>query len=52
MTIPQIKSKLSILTVLSHYSLEMNSNHMLKCPFHEDEKASMKIYPETDTVFY
>lgn len=51
MTISQIKSKLSILTVLSHYGLEMNSNHMLKCPFHEDEKASMKVYPETNTVY-
>jgi DNA primase len=51
MTIQQIKSKLSILTVLSHYGLEMDRNSMLCCPFHEDGKASMKVYEETNTVY-
>jgi DNA primase len=51
MTIQQIKSKLSILTVLSHYGLEMDRNGMLCCPFHEDGKASMKVYEETNTVY-
>lgn len=49
MEISAIKSKLSILTVLQHYGLECDRNHMLKCPFHEEEEASMKIYPETNT---
>jgi len=49
MEISAIKSKLSILTVLHHYGLECDRNHMLKCPFHEEEEASMKIYPETNT---
>jgi len=49
MEISAIKSKLSILTVLHHYGLECDRNHMLKCPFHEEEDASMKIYPETNT---
>jgi len=51
MTIQQIKSKLSILTVLSHYGLETDRNGMLRCPFHEDSKASMKVYEETNTVY-
>jgi len=51
MTIKEIKEKLSILTVLSHYSLTPNRNQMLKCPFHEDSKPSMRVYPETNTVY-
>ena len=51
MTIQQIKAKLYIETVLFHYGLKANSNWMLNCPFHEDKKASMKVYPETNTVY-
>ena len=51
MTIQQIKSALSIETVLSSYGLKANSNWMLNCPFHGDKKASMKVYPETNTVY-
>lgn len=49
MEIPEIKARLSILAVLKHYGLHPDRNHMLKCPFHEDEKPSMKIYPGTNT---
>ncbi len=51
MSIKEIKQKLSILTVLSHYNLESNRNNMLRCPFHEDKEASMRVYPETNTVY-
>ena len=51
MTIQEIKSNLPIETVLSSYGLKANSNKMLNCPFHSDKKASMKIYPETNTVY-
>ncbi|MEM7574209.1 MAG: toprim domain-containing protein [Bacteroidota bacterium] len=51
MTIPEIKSRLSILTVLSHYGLAPNDNGMIKCPFHKDAKASMKVYTDTNTVY-
>jgi DNA primase/energy-coupling factor transporter ATP-binding protein EcfA2 len=51
MTIPTIKSALPIETVLAHYGLEASSKGALKCPFHEDGKASMKIYPETNTAY-
>ncbi|NRA49481.1 MAG: toprim domain-containing protein, partial [Phaeodactylibacter sp.] len=51
MSIKEIKSRLSILTVLAHYDLQVDRNNMLKCPFHEDTKASMRVYPETNTVY-
>ncbi|MEM6395693.1 MAG: CHC2 zinc finger domain-containing protein, partial [Bacteroidota bacterium] len=51
MSIPEIKSRLSILTVLSHYDLASNANGMIKCPFHNDAKASMKVYTDTNTVY-
>jgi DNA primase catalytic core len=49
MEIREIKQQLSILAVLKHYNLPADRNNMLKCPFHEDDTASMKIYPETNT---
>ncbi|MEL7228114.1 MAG: CHC2 zinc finger domain-containing protein, partial [Cyanobacteria bacterium J06576_12] len=51
MSIKEIKTRLSILTVLAHYDLQVDRNNMLKCPFHEDAKASMRVYPETNTVY-
>jgi hypothetical protein len=51
MTIPEIKSQLPILTVLASYGLEPGKGNALKCPFHADGKASMKIYPETNTAY-
>ena len=51
MSIQEIKKQLSILQVLSHYGIDLGRNNMIACPFHPDEKPSMKIYPETNTVF-
>ena len=51
MTIPEIKSTLPITTVLAHYGLEAGSAGAMKCPFHTDKSASMKIYPDTNTAF-
>ena len=51
MSIEEIKAQLSIQTVLSHYGLSSNKNGMLNCPFHEDKKASMRIYEKTNTVY-
>ena len=51
MTIQEIKSHLSIETVLSHYQLKPDLNGMLCCPFHNDKKASMKIYDKTNTAY-
>ena len=49
MEIQEIKQQLNILTVLNHYNLQPNKHHQIKCPFHEDDKPSMKIYTETNT---
>ena len=51
MSIPEIKSRLPIATVLAHYGLHPNHNGMLCCPFHEDQKASMKVYYATNTAY-
>jgi DNA primase catalytic core len=49
MEIKEIKQRLSILSVLNHYNLYPDRNNMLKCPFHADDVASLKIYPDTNT---
>lgn len=51
MTIKQIKSRLSILTVLAYYGLAPDRNQMMCCPFHDDQAASMRVYAETNTVY-
>lgn len=49
MEISEIKQKLSILKVLSHYNLKPDRNNRLQCPFHNDKTPSMQVYPETGT---
>jgi DNA primase catalytic core len=49
MEIQAIKRHLQIETVLKHYNLQADRNHMLQCPFHEDDKPSLKIYSNTNT---
>ena len=49
MEINQIKSSLSILTVLKHYNHTPNRNNMLLCPFHKEKEPSLKIYPKTNS---
>ncbi len=49
MEIKQIKEQLSIETVLSQYNISINKNNHAKCPFHKDNKPSLRIYPKTNT---
>jgi len=49
MEIADIKINLPITTVLAHYNLTPNKNHLLKCPFHNDKTASLQVYPKTNT---
>ena len=49
MEISEIKSRLSIETVLRHYNLTADRHHHLRCPFHDDQDPSLKIYPGTGT---
>lgn len=51
MEIQEIKSRLSLSTVLSHYNLTPDKNHRLRCPFHDDRTPSLQIYPETNTCY-
>jgi DNA primase catalytic core len=49
MEIEDIKARLPILDVLSHYGLKPDRNNRVCCPFHEDKSPSMQIYPQTGT---
>ncbi|MCK5169744.1 MAG: toprim domain-containing protein [Bacteroidales bacterium] len=49
MEISEIKSRLTILQVASHYGLKPNKYDMIICPFHEDKDPSLKLYYETNT---
>ncbi len=49
MEIKQIKEQLSIETVLNEYNISVNNNNHAKCPFHKDNKPSLRIYPNTNT---
>jgi len=51
MEIPEIKSRLSIETVLAHYGLHIDSNSRISCPFHADRTPSMQIYQQTNTAY-
>jgi hypothetical protein len=50
MEIRDIKQRLSILQVLSHYHLKPDRNNLIKCQFHEDDKPSCRIYADTNTL--
>ena len=50
MEIQEIKEKLSIEQVLAHYNLEVKNKH-INCPFHDDKTPSMRVYPETNTLY-
>ena len=52
MEITEIKVRLSLQTVLKHYEIQPDRNGMLRCPFHADDMASMKVYPQTNTFDY
>ncbi len=49
MSIQELKNHLSIQTVLSHFNLKPNRNHLLLCPFHDDKIPSLQIYPKTNS---
>jgi len=49
MEISEIKQKLSIIKVLSHYNLKPDRKNRLCCPFHNDKTPSFQVYLETGT---
>jgi DNA primase len=50
MEIADIKSKLTLSTVLHHYGLKSDKSHRLCCPFHDDKTPSMQVYYKTHTA--
>ena len=51
MEIRDIKERLNLSRVLSHYKLQPDKNNRLNCPFHKDKTPSMQVYFETNTVY-
>jgi DNA primase len=51
MEITQIKSQLSMSTVLHYYGLKTDKHSKLNCPFHEDKTPSMQLYYKTQTAY-
>ena len=49
MEIEQIKSSLDIREVLDHYHLRMDRWNRVCCPWHDDKRPSLQIYPKTNT---
>jgi DNA primase len=45
MEIQDIKNNLSLATILQHYNLKADKNNMLRCPFHDDNTASLQVNP-------
>lgn len=40
----EIKERLKLWDIVRFYGVSVNRNNMANCPFHEDDKPSMKIY--------
>jgi DNA primase len=51
MEINEIKSQLSMSTVLHYYGLKTDKHSKLNCPFHEDKTPSMQVYYKTQTAY-
>jgi len=49
MEIREIKERLYIADILTHYGLKPDKNSRLLCPFHPDKTPSLQIYPKTNT---
>lgn len=51
MEITEIKQRLTMAQVLSHYNLKPDKHLRLCCPFHEDKTPSMQVYYKTHTAY-
>ena len=51
MEIPEIKSQLTLATVLHYYGLKTDKTNKICCPFHEDKTPSMQVYYKTQTCY-
>ena len=51
MEITEIKTQLTMSTVLHYYGLKTDKHSRLNCPFHEDKTPSMQVYYKTQTAY-
>ena len=51
MEISEIKTQLTMSTVLHYYGLKTDKHSKLNCPFHEDKTPSMQVYYKTQTAY-
>jgi DNA primase catalytic core len=51
MEIQEIKSRLTLSSVLNYYGLKPDKNMRLCCPFHEDKTPSLQVYYKTHTAY-
>lgn len=51
MEIVEIKSQLSLSTILQYYGLKPDKSAKMCCPFHEDKTPSMQVYYKTQTAY-
>jgi DNA primase len=51
MEIKEIKTKLTLATVLNYYNLKPDKNLRLNCPFHQDKTPSLQVYYKTHTAY-
>jgi DNA primase len=49
MEIKDIKNKLSLADVLTHYHIKPDANKRMCCPWHDDKTPSLQVYPKTNT---
>jgi DNA primase len=50
MEISEIKQRLSITDVLSHYNIKPDKNARMCCPFHDDKTPSVQVYEKTNRI--
>lgn len=51
MEIKDIKTNLTLATVLHYYGLKTDKNNRLNCPFHDDKTPSFQAYYKTQTAY-
>lgn len=51
MNIEELKRNLSITDTLAEYGIRVNAKGFCKCIYHDDHRASMKIYPDQNSFY-
>lgn len=47
MTVDEIKAQYDMRAILDMYSIKVNRNGFISCPFHREKTASMKVYKDS-----